>query len=336
MKLFRLIRLGAWSCLLAVCLVVFLVNYCLQRTLVSQEGIRAIADQSHAYQIVRDNIIAPHIKEQVAASSFSNLVTDTAIKAALAKSLTDDQMRQLSPSVIDGIYRWLDSKEPRITFSVDTTQVNARFGEALATEVTTVLNNKPACTSAQTFVDALGGACKSDFLSERQRETIIREATAAAVSAMPSTVTDQTVPLPAALSTRSSDVPSLLNMLYAAHLIAGALGIMSALWLLLKWRLRGIAALGLTALLAALGIGIVTAILSAGAQKLVDPPYQAMITATVAAFNQQLVGFIPPLVISGICALLVGIGGIIIWRKYHRNSRHSPSLPPTDTPPHAL
>ncbi len=336
MKLFRLIRLGAWSCLLAICLIVFLCNYCLQRTLVSPDGIRLVADQSHAYQIVRENIIAPYIEQQVAASSFSHLITDTVIKTALAKSLTDDQLRQMSPPVIDGIYRWLDSKEPRISFSIDTTQLNTRFSEALATEATTALAQLPDCTNEQTFTDALNGICKSDFLSDRQRETIVREATAAAASALPATITDKNIPLPAHLSTQASDLPSLLNMLYAAHLIAGALGIMSVLWLLLKWRLRGIIAIGVAAVLTAIGIGIITITLTTVARKFIDPPYQAVSTGFVAAFNQQLASFIPLLAIGGGGALALGILGIIAWKKHQRRSTHTTSLPPTDTPTSTL
>ena len=328
MNLFRLVRLGIWSCLLALCIVIVASNFAAHRAFISPEGLRTIADRSNAYQIVRDNVIAPQIQARISDSPFAHLLPQSTVQAALAKSLTTEQLQQMSPPVIDGMYRWLDSKEPRVAFTINSQNAVTRFTDALAGEVNAAIAKQPECTYQDSYLDMTSGRCRSELLSNTQRESLVKEAVQSASAAIPTAVTEQTITVPATLSRQASNLPTYLNMLYALHLIALAMGGMIVLWLLFKWRLRGIAAIGVSALLGALGISVVALTVKNMSLHALSAPYDGVARAATTLTAESLQMYVAPLLLGGAASLLIGIGGIILWRRYH----HDGSVTLSDKP----
>lgn len=325
MKFFKIIRLSLWSIIVATCITIILLNYSLSRVTGDPATLRKIARSADTYEIVRSDILTPRILKEAQDAGYGDLVNTKIVQTAVDKSFNDDNLDKLLIPATESMANWLSSKQPDATFRVDARQQLTELTDSLAAEITAKMLAQPACTYRSTLTEVATGQCRVPTLGEKDIRAGIITALRAQPTIKEGVLSSDQLTLPGSVISQTRNVPEYLNMLNSAAIFAAGVFVLSALWLLLKHRFRGIAVIGLAGFIATLAVYIVQGSFVATVNSYVfDPGYQELARALAQAVATEMRGLLWILV--GISAVLTAIGfiGWFIMRKL-RISRHKKS-----------
>lgn len=323
MSVFQGIRLSIWGVLLAACLVVVNLYSAASHTVLTTQGLEEIAHKSNAYQHIRDDIITPRAVE--AMGTYTAILPRENLAVIIKETLPDTKLDQLASPVITSTRDWLDSKQPDIRFSIDTHELRDTFTTKLTETANKNLENLPACTSGNTLTDIVNAICRTPYISVATQQDMLSRIIASQSDTVPVTFTEKTIVLPGSLKHFTNDVPSYLNMLYAMSIVTGGFAALTTLWLLLKWRLRGIIALGASLIAASIGTAIIASIIRSAHLSALETPYREMAVAGAGVIADRVMYYVLPAILGGIALILIAIAALVLWRR-HRSKAPAPQV----------
>lgn len=344
MKVFRVIRLSLWALIFALAIVVVGLYVGATQTILSKPQLMTWAQQGKATQAMRDSMLTPRIITAVQNSEPAGfqLLPPHIIQKSLDEALPPTTLAKFTPSVVNGVYSWLDSRHTTIAFSIPISSTKDAFFAALSRNLASEMAKLPACSWQNSSADISDGVCTLDATTSAQ----IRSSVTSAIEDNASNIFGSSVTANDLLGSDGSSgtlssIPDYLNILYAAALFMGGLGIITGLWLLLRKRLAGLIALGAGTII---GGGVLVSIglfASQMVKRLAAPAAFYPLRSIVAASLRHTI------VTLGVKSLLVGLGlalvgslGLFAWRHSHPAKKapvhHKAAEPPHETIAHHL
>lgn len=307
MKFFKFVRLSLWCGIVAVCIVIVLLNYSVSQITNDPAALQGIARSANTYEIVRDDILTPRILKEAQDAGYTELVDAQAVRVAVDKSFDDTSLDTLLAPATESLSSWLASKQPDATFRVEARQQLNKLTDTLATTITAKILAQPACSYWSTSADVATGQCHLSTLTEQDIRTGIVTALQSQPTIKDGVLSSDQLAIPDSVVEKTRNIPEYLNMLNSAAIFAAGILVLSTLWLLLKHRLAGIATLGISGLIAALGIYVAqnsfVAVVNSYA---LEPGYQELAHALAQATATEIRTLLWPL--AGISALLAILG----------------------------
>lgn len=305
MNIFKGIRLGIWSIILAACVVIGGLYLAVSQTFLTTQSLNRIVAESQLSETVRSDVLLPKILQTTRASDYAALLDDNTVTAAFNEAVSTEVLNKKLEPAVDSLQKWLNSKEPTVDFSISMADVSDSFAEKLANKVNDKYASIPSCTLRSTLADAESGICRSSLVTKEALAQKINDMVKQDASLQSSTtITPDSIQLSGSLQRIGSDLPTYLNMFYAGSIIAAGIAALISLWLLLKHRLSGIIAFGSAGVLSGLVLYIVSVVgtqraglLSSDSQVL--QVARAGSNAIEAVLQQQTL-------------LLVGVGALLI------------------------
>jgi hypothetical protein len=323
MKLFKAIRLSTWSVIIGTTIAFSGTYLALSQTLLTAEGLNTILTQSKLSETVRDDVLLPKILQTTRGSDYAALLDDQTVTAAFNEALPAETLDSKLAPAVNSLEKWLNSKEPTITFSINMSDLSDTFARSLSQKVGEKYASIPRCTIRSSLSDAENGICRSSIISEENIRQKITELIKNDASLRTSTViTPDSVPVAPALLEYGRDIPSYLNIYYAAALVAAAIAVLSALWLIFKHRLYGIVTLGSGILLASVLLLLISIVGVERATAIsTDPQILQLARAGSTALKDALQHQALLLGSSGLLLIIIGVAAILITRRRSRSSQ---------------
>lgn len=322
MNTFKVARLGIWGVILATCLSVAGLYLAVHQTFLVGDSLQHIVKESRIAETVREEVLLPKILQTTRASDYSSLLDGQTVTDAFNEAVSTETLNaKLKPAAL-AIQKWLNSEEPEVSFSINMTDLSDSFANTLSKKVQSKVAALPACTLRNSLSDAQSGTCKSSLvtpeaLAERINTLIANDSTLASNT----TITPATLNLPTS-SGAASDIPSYLNLFYALSLVALGITVVVSLWLLLKHRLSGIVTIGAGALLAGMGMFLVSVV---GPQRLgivsSDSQVQQVLRAGSSGLEANLQQLSVTLGVVGLVLIVGGAIGLLIIKKRFQSSQ---------------
>lgn len=322
MKFFRIIRLSIWCVLLAACIAIVILNYTVSHITSDAKTLQKITGQAHTYTIVRHDIIAPRILAEAQDAGYGNLVDARLVQAAVDKSFSDSTLDTLLVPATESMANWLSSRQPDASFRIDVRRQLTTLTDLLATSIASKIADQPVCTYLNTTSDVATGLCRLSSVTGQDIRTGIVTALRAQPTIRDGVLSSDLITVPTSVVNQTRNIPEYLNMLNSAAIFAAGICVLSALWLLLKHRFRGIAVIGLAGLLAALVLFVAQgSLVTAVNSYVLEPGYQELARALASATATEMQTTLWPLVGVSTLLAVVGFAGWYIVRK-QRTARH--------------
>ena len=264
MKVWRGFTLTVWVIVLILLTTFVLQYHALQTTVLDRDVAKSQLAKSGAYEKFRDTVLLEKLHTVVQERYPENtIVDDTMLRTILQEILPATEMEKRFAPAADAIYRWIDSKEPEINFSIDLSDKVELFYRALEVQLGKKLAMLPSCGDYRyPPTDAiLVDKCIPVYIS-------VTEATGAALDTLKSTelpigntLTPETFALPQTQTGPLRQLPTYLNYLWALNYVALALIAIIALFLVVSRRLLGVIAIGVSLIGTAVAIWLTQPIL---------------------------------------------------------------------------
>ena len=144
-------------------------------TLLNTAGLKDISQQAKLAEIIRSDLVLPHLINQAESSDYSHLIDKSAVTTAFNRAVPSSTLEPKLDPAIEATRVWLDSKSSDISFVIDTKTEAEDFKQALIKQVNQNVAKLPDCTLDNTLSDAQYGICKSAYISEADIKTEIAE-----------------------------------------------------------------------------------------------------------------------------------------------------------------
>lgn len=317
MNIFKIVRLVVWGALVAICIVITCLYLAINQTFLTRDGLTTVVKESRVADTVRSEILLPKILQTTRASDYSTLLDDKTVTEAFNSAVSTEVLTKKLQPAVDSLQKWLNSEEPKIVFSIDMSDLSDTFAATLADKVNTKVASLPRCTAQNTIAQAESGVCRSTVITantlSKQIEEMIKTDPTLASNV---TITPESIQLSPSIQRNGSDLPSYLNLLYAAAIVAAGVTALVSLWLLFKHRLAGVITLGASALLGGIGLFIIATLGAHAAGSFSsDSQVQQLARAGASAFEAAVQRQFILLFIGGIIALLIGVTAAILLRR---------------------
>lgn len=324
MKVWRGFTLTVWVILLML-LASFALQYrAIQTTVLDSGTAKAQLVKTGAYEQLRDTLLLEKLRTLVQERYPENTIVDSPmLRTILAETLPRDEMERRFEPAVDAFYRWIDSKEPEINFSIDLSDKTSLFYRALEVQLGKKLATLPSCGDYRYPPEeaVLVDKCIPVYVS-------VLEATSAAMSILRSdelpignTVTPETFALPTGQSSVLKQLPTYLNYLWVLNYVAIALFALIALLVIVSRRSLGILAVGVSIIGSALLLWLTQSIIrnlvphqAEGVFAFLSELTKALLTAFTATSTQY-----------ALVCLLIGTllaAGAVGWRWWRKGRHH--------------
>jgi hypothetical protein len=251
MNVFKTIRLGLWSILLVLCVIIGGLYLAVSQTFLSPTSLATIVNQSHLADTVRSTILLPKILASTRNSNYSPLLDDKTVTDAFNTAVTTDTLNKKLTPAVNSLQAWLDSQQPTVSFSIDMSDLSNTFADQLSQSVNAKISLLPLCTLRSTMDDAENGVCRSPYITQAALAQKINDAIKNDPALKDNmTITPDAIKLSSSVKQPGQDLPEYLNMFYAVSIVAAGIAGLVTLWLLFKHRLAGIITVGIAGLLA--------------------------------------------------------------------------------------
>ncbi|MFZ1360649.1 MAG: hypothetical protein WAS27_01280 [Candidatus Saccharimonadales bacterium] len=288
MNTFAIIRRTAWGILLGSCVAVSVLYLALSQTLLTKSGLQTIVIESHLATSVQQDILLPKVLASTHQATHAHLLSDAKVTEIFTRVVSTERLNRLLEPAIDVSWRWLNSKEPSIEFTIPLTPLSQEFTTELAKHA------DPRVRTIMTREVALG-----EHVTLTPVSTGVRVLTNSSLS----------------------DLPSYLNMLYAVSLVTAAIAILVGVWLLIKHRFAGVITIGAAAIGSAIGLYIISVSIGTRIGTLSpNPQLQLVARSGLTLFENTLHSYLFMLVGGGILMVALGGAGLYAWTKRHAHA----------------
>ena len=307
-----------WALLLIMCTTFAIVYRSIQTTALDQHTTTELLRDSSVYTTIRNEILAPKVLSSINEQQPGNQLLDLPlIRTVLEQTLPDSELERRLQPAITSLYRWLDSKEPEVTFSLSLADKQTVFYKALEQAVNKKTTSLDSCVNdPYPPEDALlKYRCLPSYLTAKEATQAVMGAARAQNIASAAHLSAEQFELPRGVDVgKVKQLPTYLNMLWAINWLALAgLGIIP-IFLFISRRAVGSIATGLAFIVA--GLIALVSIPSVGAISLTGSNGFAHIGA-------ELVKILSPTIIQSgsllaTISIIVGTAFVILggaWRK---------------------
>lgn len=252
MNVLATIRRIIWGIILGICITVAALYFAFSNTFLTGNGLHQVISKAQVSQTIRDDFLLPKVLEGIHASQYSQFLDDAAVTKAFNEALPSETLDTKLTPAIDSLQAWLNSKEPAVNFTIDTSDISANFISKLSQTASTKYASLPRCTFANTLIDAERGLCQSPLVSKEDLAAAITRTVERDPALNTATFTQETITLSPSVKQAGHSLPDYLNIAYGLSIIAAGVAVLVTLWLLFKHKLAGIVTIGLAGLLAGL------------------------------------------------------------------------------------
>ncbi len=319
MKVWRGFTLTLWVILLTLCTSAFLIYQAAQQSFLNLDTIKTQLAKGSFYDSLRDELLTSQIQTTFKEQYPSNKLVDASlIKASLQASVSKQDVQRRIEPVITSVYRWMDSKEPDINFSISLQDKKDSFYKALETQLQKKIATLPDCDSyAYPPEEALlSDLCLPGYVTAGEATQAVMGSLRAGEFPVAS-VSQDTFSLGEATSTGPlRNVPTYLNILWVLNLVSIAVGLFLIIILLSTRKMVGVIAVGVSFLLAGIVVWTVSVPLLH-----TQMPEIGVLTQTITSLkNSLLPSFSSHLSRFGLYSALVGlllvaVAGAYKWRQ---------------------
>lgn len=322
MKVWRGFTLAVWVTILTL-LAAFVMQYqALQTTVLDRSTAKAQLSQSGAYEKLRDTVLVDKLRAVVQERYPQNtVVDDSLLRQVLRETLPRDEMQRRFEPAVDAFYRWLDSKEPEIDFSIDLSDKVGLFYRVLEVQLEKKLATLPSCGDYRYPPDeaVLVDKCIPVYIAVTEAAAVAMDTLKTSELPIGNTVTPETFAPPKAQATAFRQLPTYLNYLWVLNYVAIAVFTLVTLLLLATRKSLGLLALGGSLVAASIVVWLTQPIIRSlaplqteGALSLLTEATDALLAAFTAsgtryAFVSLIVG----------ATLIVAATAWRWWRRRH-------------------
>ncbi len=325
MKVWRGFTLTVWVILLML-LTTFVLQYrALQTTVLDSNIAKTQLAKAGAYEKLRDTVLVEKLRTVVQERYPENtIVDDSLLRKILAETLPTEVMEQRFTPAVDALYRWIDSKEPEISFSIDLSDKVELFYRVLEVQLGKKLTMLPSCGDYRYPPEeaVLVDKCIPVYIA-------VTEATSVAMATLETdelpignTITPETFALTGGNPSGLKQLPTYLNYLWVLNYVAIALFVLVSLFLVISRRSLGVLAVGVSLVGGALLIWLTQPIIRSLVPASSDGIYALISELTNALFS----AFVTTSTRYALMSLFVGtlfVIGAAAWRWSRRGKRHA-------------
>lgn len=319
MKVWRGFTALAWSILIADGVAIILFNNALQNTLLNRSHMTSHLAKSTFYEQLRDKAMTDYVYSEINSRYPNKLIDKELIREALQRSISKEEMRERTEPVIATIYRWLDSKEPEVTFSLSFDDKKNVFYQNFEKSLEAKVAKLPVC---ELYVyppeDALmQQSCRPDYATSGEATQAIMGGIRSGETDSLSTITESSVMPAMGESSRITRIPSYLNYLWVLNLLSIAVIIFAALYVTIARRLTGAIICSVSLILAGLALLIFQPTIHTEFMRaLTSSGYSQALSGVLTSFSSQVNLRASIALISGL-ALTVLLGA---WKWRQRKA----------------
>lgn len=335
MKLFALLRLAAWGCILVLCSVVVMSNYIVSQTALNKHALQSAALNGGVYPAIRSELLAPRILAAARESSYSTLITTDTVNKTVDQVFDDAALEKMFAPALDSMSEWLDSKQPDVSFSLDASAQMKHLSEALADAIVSHASSLPDCTYRNSFRDIENGICRSTLLSDDALRQIVLAALRTNSIIKDGQITHEQVALSDSFVARTRNIPEYINMLYSAAIFAAGIFILAGLRMIYRYRLIGIGTIGIAGLVTStvllIGSQYITSLLGNVA---LEPVYETVAKSAATLLINETRQVALHLSLASFALTLVDMASWLAVKKHRKKSIqsiHLDNITPVDT-----
>lgn len=281
MKAFTLLRLMIWSIILTICIVVVASNFIVSQTVLDKHKLEAAAKKGDVYPVIRSQLLAPHILAAAKESDYSALVDEQLVNESVSKVFDDNTLEKLFSPALDSFSAWLNSKQPDASFTIDAQDEMKILSTNLTDKIVARIMNLPDCTYRNSLKDVENGVCKSIYVTQDELRQEILAALQTNNTIRDGKITASQLTLSNSLVARTRNIPELINMLYSAAIFAAGIFALVTLRLLFRYRLVGVATIGIAGILASIVLFVGIQSTASFATSIALEPAYASITQSI-------------------------------------------------------
>lgn len=320
MKVWRGFTLTVWVIMLALFAAFVMQYHALQTTVLDRETAKAQLSQSGAYEKFRDTVLLEKVRSVVQERYPENtFVDDTMLRQVLRETLPSGEMERRFEPAVDAVYRWIDSKEPEVNFSIDLSDKVGLFYRALEVQLGKKLATLPSCGDYRYPPDeaVLVDKCIPVYIAVTDATTVAMDTLKSSELPIGNTITAETLAPPASQATIVKQLPTYLNYLWVLNYVAIALFVIITLLLLATRKSLGILALGVGLVAASVVVWLTQPII----RSFVPTQTEGMLALLADLTDALLATFAATSTRYALLSLLVGatlIAGATAWRWWRR------------------
>lgn len=323
MDILAIIRRSISAAVATALLLVGCAYLVVSTTLLTTAGLKNISQQAKLTEIIRSDLVLPHLITQAENSSYSHLINQSAVTKAFNQAVPSSALEPKLDPAIEATRAWLDSKSSDISFVIDTSDQAEDFKSALIKQVNQNVAKLPACTYDNTLSEAQYGICKSPYISSLDIQTEIADSIDSNPSLQLSKISSDSFAIPDSSLKLTRNLPDYINMLYALSLLTSGIAAIICLRLILRHKLNGLITLGFICLALSLIIFIVSLLITPLVTSWELPGFtQSLASATAESFKAQMQR--QSIALGGIGVIIVVVLSLIkLAVSRWRSSRHS-------------
>lgn len=246
MKVWRVISTTFIALMILGFLSVSAAYFVLENSVLDSERVETALAASPAYTLVRDQYVIPTVQQRVAGdATFGAALTQTDFLDSLRVALPEEKIQELSNSVLDATYLWVNKKSPDIELSVSLADEKQVFLDDLSGRVSTNLAKLPVCR-AYSVTDTLADIdCISPYATRDEYRDEIMQAVRQSVDQVDTTVTAATLGLDRAALGPARNIPDYVSYLWTLNLVTLPFAVLLSLYLIAKRRGVGMIVVGI-------------------------------------------------------------------------------------------
>lgn len=320
MKVWRGFTLTIWVVVLTL-LATFAMQYrSLQATALDASHVKTQLVKNGAYENLRDTLLLERLRAFINNRYPGNTLIDTPLlRTVLTEVLPRSELQKRIDPIVDSTYRWLDSKEPEVSFSVDLSDKKEVFYRSLEVQLGKKIATLPSCGDYRYPPEdaILVDKCLPVYINARDATDAIMTTARATEFPLGDTVASDTFELPKEQVGTVKQIPTYLNYLWVLNLVAIIVFAIIALLLLVTRRVLGIMAIGISLVLAGLAVWTTTPLLGVTNAAIANsdiPLLASVVDAFIPSFIATSLGYAQVSLVIG-AVLLVSAGGWKWWRK---------------------
>jgi hypothetical protein len=317
MKVWRGFTLTIWVALLAACTAFALLYYALNTTVLNADKTKERLVSSKAYDTIRDTLLVNQVVNSLSEQYPDNRLIDRPmISEILAAALPRETLAKRLDPAVSNIYRWLDSKEEDISFSITVVDKKDTFYQALEPRLAAKLTAIDSCGDYRYPPEeaVLKDLCLPVYVTAKEATQAAMGSIRAGDFPLGDTITEETLLGPKADRGAFRELPTYLNILWTLNLVALAVGGVLALFLAITRKSTGFIAAGIGLIVGGVAAWIagpvITSLVSTVSQS--SPLTKALLDVFVAPFTAS--------VTSGALLTILGGGALVglafAWRWY--------------------
>lgn len=289
MDIFAIIRRSISGAVATALLLVGCAYLVVSTTLLSTDGLNTISNEAGVSQIIRKDMVLPHLINEAEQSSYSHLITKEAVTKAFTSAVPDSALKSKLDPAIESTRDWLDSKSSDISFTIDTSDISEDFKKSLTNEINKNIEKIPACTYENSLSDAEYGVCRSPYIPTSDIKASVADTINSSPAIQLATITTDDFSVPESTLKLTRDIPDYINMLYALSLLTTGIAVIIMLRLLIRHKINGFITIGSICIALSVILFVASLVIPQAATGLEGGQFiQSLATSVADSFKTQL------------------------------------------------